>query len=671
MVLIYYGPIVIAVDDTIRPDYATATSPGNNKPLAKPNIIFILVDDQDARMDSLSYMPNVQKYLIEQGTTFKNHYATVALCCPSRVSMLRGQYAHNTRITDTKPPYGGYTLYNLRGLGNDYLPLWMKKAGYTNHYIGKLMNDHAIYNYATKPAGFDYGDYLLDPYSYDATTPVFSRDGELPVYYVDTHQTDAIHTKTLSSLKSFRGNNKPFFLTIAPAAPHAHIEYGLQDRIDILRCEPPIPASRHSNLFPDAKIPRRPHFNPADNSRTASYWKKMNRLNDTEVEQLDANHRRRIQALQSVDDMVGSLFQELEAQGKLDNTYVVYSSDNGYHLGQHRAYAGKMMNIEEDINVPLIVRGPGVDRGKTSDVVGAFHDFAPTFLALAHGDEHVPSWVDGGVLPWTEKLKQHDKPAAKESFAVEYWAGEARYEGDKFWHNAPGPNTYKTLRLISEEYNIKYTVWCTGEHELYDMKNDPYELQDIFESEAQENSRFIARLDVLLSVLKECSGPTCRDPWRILHPNDDYVKTLYTALDAKYDAFYQNYPKVSFKLCLPFYSELNEITFLKQEEIVTDILHMGSGDGLLDKVKDTLKADNLFKCPSRKLMEEKNTKCVPSDAFGEAVRLFNLVPRSPRTVGDRVPSEEELNARARPLPQELLESKVNWADFGFYGNWGN
>lgn len=101
--------------------------------------------------------------------------------------------------------------------------------------------------------------------------------------------------------------------------------------------------------FDPSIVPRTPNFNPAKQHKTTSYWKHLERLNDTLVEKLDENHRNRLRALQAVDEMIGSLFEELEKQGKLDNTYVLYSADNGYHLGHHRAYPGKCANIEEDI----------------------------------------------------------------------------------------------------------------------------------------------------------------------------------------------------------------------------------------------------------------------------------------------------------------------------------
>ncbi|KAG1456040.1 hypothetical protein G6F56_006926 [Rhizopus delemar] len=416
----------------------------------KPNIVFIFTDDQDYQLNSLDFMPNVQKHLVEKGTLFKNHYATISLCCPSRVSLLRGQYAHNTNITDVSPPYGGYGRFNTLKLGEDYLPLWLQKAGYNTNYIGKLMNQYSVNNYNNPtPKGFDYQDQLVDPYTYVYNTAVFSKNGQAPVYYKDAYQTDIIHAKAKAALKRLENSTDPFFLWVSPMAPHAQFTiYGNGS----MTTSPAVPAARHAHLFKDVKIPRHANFNPTQQTKTASYWKNLERLNETMVENFDEAYRDRLRALQAVDEMVGSLFEELERQGELDNTYVFYSADNGYHLGQHRSYPGKTSNIEEDINVPFVVRGPGVAQGKVSELVSTHHDLPSTFLALANAE--APSWVDGGVIPIIERLKNHRRLASKESFAVEFWTDTNLEEIYKSADgHVKGPNIYKTVRVIAPGYN--------------------------------------------------------------------------------------------------------------------------------------------------------------------------------------------------------------------------
>ncbi|KAI7876523.1 Arylsulphatase [Lichtheimia hyalospora FSU 10163] len=630
----------------------------------QPNIIFIFTDDQDSRLDSLNYMPNVQKYLVQQGTVHKNHYATIAVCCPSRVGLLRGQYAHNTNITSVSPPHGGYDKFSRLGLGEDYLPLWMQEAGYSTHYIGKLMNGYNVFNYdSPRPSGFDYQDQLVDPFTYTYNTAVFSKNGEPPVYYNDTYQTDVIHAKALEALKAQRNADKPFFLWVAPMAPHGQFTFVNGDPENI-QTEPPIPAARHADLFKDVKIPRTPHFNPINQTKTASYWKHLEHLTDEEIDALDNAYRRRLQALQAVDEMVGSLFEELEQQGKLDNTYVIYSADNGYHLGQHRAFAGKTTNIEEDINVPFLIRGPGVPKGHVSHVVSSHTDLAPTFLALAKGDAFIRDWIDGGVIPVIPQLRNHPKPVSKESFVVEFWMNGLMQNYPIF--NIASPNTYKTLRVIAEDYNYKYSVWCTGEHELYDLDNDPYELHNLYDS-GRVTTQLVDRLDALLSVLKSCRGHTCRDPWRVLHPDNPKVQTLADALHINYDLYYQRFRRVAFGECLDFYSAENE------DDHVTGSTYGVVDNGFLtthtnDQKQVVFTADETTsQCDGGRAGDVGYTSMTSE----QVKRLFELVPQSSELIGHYVPSIEELNARANPVPEELTQERVDWYKYGFYNAYGN
>lgn len=114
---------------------------------SQPNIVFVLTDDQDLHLDSLNYLPSIRKHLLEQGTFYKRHFCTIALCCPSRVSLWTGKAAHNTNVTDVQPPYGGYPKFVSQGLNDDFLPIWLQDAGYNTYYTGKLFNTHTVTNY--------------------------------------------------------------------------------------------------------------------------------------------------------------------------------------------------------------------------------------------------------------------------------------------------------------------------------------------------------------------------------------------------------------------------------------------------------------------------------------------------------------------------------------------
>lgn len=262
----------------------------------------------------------------------------------------------------------------------------------------------------------------------------------------------------------------------------------------------------------------------------------------------DHFYRQRLRALQAVDELVDGLFERLHKYDLLDNTYIFYSTDNGYTIGQHRRQPGKESGFEEDINIPLIVRGPGVAEGKVSSLVTTHTDLAPTFLSLIGAS--LDHELDGTPIP------VHDAAlvaAAKEKnwhehVNVEYW-GLAVFEG-QYGGNAPfWNNTYKGLRVIGKDYDLYYSVWCNNEHQLYDLKTDPYELDNLLSSSSKASSaartllnvpltKVVSRLDSLLFVLKSCKGDACRKPWEALHPGGQ-VQSLKDALDREYDFFYE------------------------------------------------------------------------------------------------------------------------------------
>lgn len=212
---------------------------------------------------------------------------------------------------------------------------------------------------------------------------------------------------------------------------------------------------------------------PRQPNDSASWIKKLPKLNETVIEYNDHFYRQRLRALQAVDELVEGVVTKLETAGVLDNTYVIYSTDNGYHISQHRLSPGKECGFEEDINIPLIIRGPGVPRGKVTNVVSAHHDLAPTFLKIAGAEPRAD--FDGLPIPLTKKEIKHAESKGHEHVNVEFW-GQAIPEGAYGYSHDDGAfqlfarnNTYKGLRLIGEDYNIYYQVWCTNEHELYDL----------------------------------------------------------------------------------------------------------------------------------------------------------------------------------------------------------
>ncbi|CAK4032708.1 Arylsulfatase [Lecanosticta acicola] len=552
------------------------TSHENGLQSKRPNIVFILTDDQDHNMQSLDYMPLLKKHLVDRGTSFEKHYCTVSICCPSRVNLWTGRAAHNTNVTDLKPPYGGYPKFVQEGLNEDWLMIWLQRENYNTYYTGKLFNAHNVHNYNDPLVkGLNGSDFLLDPFTYEYFNAWMTRNGEEPVSYAGHYSPDVVADKAKGFLDQaaqlYQDTGRPFFLGVAPIAPHSNMHVG-----EHLVSDMPKYAERHKHLFKDYKIPRTKNFNP-DRPSGVGWVRKLPKLNSTVIEYHDELVRSRLRALQSVDEMVETLVQTLEAKGLMENTYIFYTSDNGYHVGQHRLPPGKECAFEEDIHVPLIVRGPGVPKGNIVNAVSSHTDLTPTVLKLA--DVERPD-LDGLAIPLT--AEELSEPVSGEHVNVEYWGGalpEGQYGviGDYPWPGL-GPiaarnNTYKALRIAGEHYSLLYTVWCTGEKEYYDVKRDPYQMQNLlgegqghliedYKISDRSFKHILNRADALLMVLKSCKGESCRRPWSVLHP-DGNVKSLADALHASFDDFYSSQPKINFDSC--------QMGYIKSEEGPQDV----------------------------------------------------------------------------------------------------
>ncbi|KAH7129004.1 alkaline-phosphatase-like protein [Dactylonectria macrodidyma] len=515
----------------------------------KPNIILVLVDDQDVHMQSLEHMPLLKKQMADEGTLFKSHYCTTSICCPARVSILTGKLSHNTNVTDVVAPYVGYPKFISEGLNSNYLPIWLQEAGYSTYYTGKLFNAHTVENYNNPyAAGWTSSDFLLDPYTYSYWNATWQKDKNLPV------------------------DRKPFFLGSAPIAPHSEVitaSSTYNGNVSIIDpnvqpvISPPKPATRHANMFQDLKVPRTPDFNPEKPSGV-SWVAERPLLNQTYIDYGDKFFRMRLQALQAVDEMVDRIVKELESLGIVENTYIIYTSDNGYHIGQYRLPPGKQCGFETGINVPLLSRGPGVPKGLISNVTISHPDLAPSIFRMA-GIASRPDF-DGFAIPLTLPEIRKAATHRAEHVGIEFW-GTAVDEG----LDSP---VFERIRLHSKDYNLYYAVHCTNEHELYDMTVDPYQIKNLLpsrqnatgmpvasyaDSKVKINNKtlldVVSRLDALMMVMKSCKGETCIKPWKVLHPEGD-VRSLHDAMKTKYDSFYLRAAEensVSYNMCASGY----------------------------------------------------------------------------------------------------------------------
>lgn len=488
----------------------------------KPNILLILTDDLDEELGSMAAMPRVQELLTAQGTSLEQFYITFPTCCPSRSSILRGQYTHSHHVLTNAPPAGGFEKVLPLGLEASTLATWLQDAGYRTVLAGKYLNGYPLPSDPLHiPAGWTEWYSPVDETAYDAFNYRMNENGRL-VSYADKpedHITDVLAGQAESALRRATTDPRPFFIYVSTFAPHA----------------PAVPAPRHKTLFPDAKVPRGASFDEADVSDKPSKILLLPPLYPEQVAVMDAEYRARLQTLQAVDEMVARLIAVLEDTDHLRDTYVIFTSDNGYHLGQHRLPAGKTTAYEEDIHVPFIVRGPSIPAGRRVEGFLAGNvDLAPTLAELAGAD--LPDFVEGRSLLALLRGDSVDATTWRQAFLLEGYAGGYRSQRgtpvaspalgqlglgviappDAFdltdtrspaeiAQEAPNPTREVYVGLRSTRYT--FVEARPSEFEFYDNVADPLQLQNLASSLPPA---YLSALSEWSAELHACSGAACR-----------------------------------------------------------------------------------------------------------------------------------------------------------------
>ncbi|MEV0347095.1 sulfatase [Nonomuraea sp. NPDC050680] len=451
----------------IRPAEASGES--------RPNIVMVMADDLE--YGALSYFPAIDQQLVQQGASFDRFFVSNSWCCPSRTTILRSQYVHSHGVLTNTAPEGGFDRFHTLGLEQSTIGTWMQQVGYRTALMGKFLNhypgDTATQTYV--PPGWHEWDVpvrnLYQEYGYR-----LNENGNLVDY--GWGEQDYLSDVLAGKARNFiTASSDPFFLYLAPIAPH----------------NPTNPAVRNMDAFPWSQAPRTPSFNQADVSEEPEWLRSRPLISPAGIDQVDERYRRRLRAMLGVDDLVNSVITALRDSGKLDNTYIFFTSDNGFHLGTHRLPQGKTTPFEEAIHVPLVVRGPGIEPGSTINEMTATVDLAPTFAAL--GGAAVPPFAEGRSLvpllqgkrpsPWRRNvLIEFNRPANRSSAA-----------------QTPVP-AYEALRTETHTY-VRY---ATGEIQLYDLTRDPYELHNLARF---ADPGLVLGLQERLSRMHACSGAEC------------------------------------------------------------------------------------------------------------------------------------------------------------------
>lgn len=469
-------PVADVLPEDIPVEIETVSEPPTFR-----NVVMVLADDLDWKL--FDQIPRLRA-LKEKGMTFTNHTVVDSLCCPSRVTILRGQYIHNHEIiSNIEATGGGWPTFQRLGEHKDNLPVWLDDAGVRTALYGKYMNQ-----YPTRPSGIRYVPPGWDEWavpisrgdSYTGYSYTLNDNGDLIRY--GTKPEDFLNdVLNLKAQEFIAESDKPFFLYLSNYTPH----------------KPFATAPRHLGTHAGAVAPRTPAYNSFGENEPA-WLAEYPQLTDWKLSELDKVWRKRARSAETVADSVDAVLAELERTGKAEETLVVVTTDNGYHVGEYRMPKGKRTPYSVDTVVPMIAIGPGIPAGVEVDEMTSTIDLAPTFTEVLGGQS--PDWVDGrSLVPF---LAAGQAPEDWRNAALSESIGETRKSDPDYLPFIPSPfSALRTPRWMYVEYK-------DGSTALYDQLTDPYELRNIVGS---VDPAFVASLSAQLAQLDACAGPSCRE----------------------------------------------------------------------------------------------------------------------------------------------------------------
>lgn len=454
----------------------------------RPHILLITTDDQ--RADEMDPMPVVRRELVAAGTTFTRAYAPFPLCCPARATLLSGQYPHNHGVLGNQTPQfplGGYVAFDT----SSSLATWLQDAGYQTAFVGKFINNYGAVKPVLVPPGWEDWHATVSGGNYFSTRLRESTTGANPVtrLYENQYQADLYADLATDIIRRRVDAGRPLFLNVSFFGPHS----GAPREPDDPTLSTPAVAPRHRDAYAGTPLRRTEHdpsFNEADVTDKPAYVRKRGPLGAALQAQMTELYQQRLESLMAVDEAVDEILQALEAAGVLDETLVVFTSDNGYMLGEHRIHAGKTVPYEPSARVPFVVRGPGFPAGVERSQPVTLVDVAPTLLHAAGGTAGLP--MDGTALqPYAE-----DPTHGTDRTVVIEAGPRSTTDGAPYHYRG-----LRTSRWLYVEYHE------TGEVELYDLLVDPYQEVNRARDPAYATER--QQLADRLATLQDCSGEDC------------------------------------------------------------------------------------------------------------------------------------------------------------------
>uniref|UniRef100_A0AAQ5WZS7 N-acetylglucosamine-6-sulfatase n=1 Tax=Amphiprion ocellaris TaxID=80972 RepID=A0AAQ5WZS7_AMPOC len=464
-------------------------SSGASGSYRRPNVVLILTDDLDVAIGGLNPLSKTKKLIGDAGISFTNAFVASPLCCPSRASILTGKYPHNHHvINNTLEGNCSSTAWQKSEEDHTFPALLRSYAGYQTFFAGKYLNQEKNSKY------------------YNYTLSVNGKAQKHGAEYSKDYLTDVLANMSLDFLQ-YKSSYQPFFMMVSTPAPHS----------------PWTAAPQYQDRYNSTKAPRDPNFNVHGKDKHWLIRQAKTPMTNSSVQFLDDAFRKRWRTLLSVDDLVEKLVKRLEVRGELDNTYIFFTSDNGYHTGQFSLPMDKRQLYEFDIRVPLMVRGPNIKPNQTSKMLVANVDLGPTILDIA-GYNVNKTQMDGmSFLPVMEG--KVNASSWRTDILVEYEGEGSNVSDPACPLLGPGVsecfpdcvcedsynNTYACVRTVASSANLQYCEFDDNEVfvEVYNMTADPFQLSNIAKTIDQE---ILEKMNHRLMMLQSCSGQSCRTP---------------------------------------------------------------------------------------------------------------------------------------------------------------
>ena len=453
---------------------------------ARPNIVFILTDDQAQNSFRASVMPRTFSWVVDPGTRFRQALATPPLCCPYRAGFITGQHAHNHGVTTNKPGY------SLLVDPENVLPQWLREAGYDTALVGKYLNRTADAIGPDAAPGWD--EWFAADLQSGFVDPTIATGGEFVT--VPGYLTDVLTDRAVEYVEARASETEPFFLWLSEIAPHQN-----ESTTEYCSSRAAQPTAEDYLAFdgPQFAAVRTPSFNEADVSDKPGRIRRTSRLSAEEVEVLHNRWRCSVAALQSVDRGVDRVMETLKETGQLDDTVVIFGSDNGVFFGEHRLRGGKAEPYDEAWRVPLAMRVPSEVLGrpaadKVSELVTQ-QDLTATLL----------EWAGASPCLEVSDCRRLDGRSLRPLLRGRASFSRPRKVLYELWPECPR----KTIGLRTARYvYAQRAPECGGSQaELYDRRDDPFELENLVEERPDVARRLLRVAEEQLN----CSGVEGRD----------------------------------------------------------------------------------------------------------------------------------------------------------------